>query len=302
MEHASAGYQGNGGAIRALKIISIKLRTSFIIGVMKLAAELEASLREFASAGAAELCENGGRLAPLSKLSWEVRGSDDKPLLHIWSEQYNLTRRVIAITDHSFRRPAGSGRGTLRAFSSGSPGVCAHRVRAVRAGIVAREFCERLKKLLACQFPDETVESATISADLEHSLSGNYVRGLSKRGSRYEAFLAVPDGESQDTINSSLTFALLWLDRLRNSNHRGTVEGVRLIVPKNACSVVAHRFAALAPGLAIELYERDAARESLEIAWTAFSILALFTLKCLPAAVRSTASLMCSPSHELVAS
>jgi hypothetical protein len=45
---------------------------------MKLAAELEASLREFVSAGAAELCENGGRLAPLSKLSWEVRGSDDK--------------------------------------------------------------------------------------------------------------------------------------------------------------------------------------------------------------------------------
>jgi hypothetical protein len=71
---------------------------------MKLAAELEASLREFASAGAAELCENGGRLTPLSNLSWEVRGSDDKPLLHIWSEQYNLTRRVIAITDHSDAR------------------------------------------------------------------------------------------------------------------------------------------------------------------------------------------------------
>jgi hypothetical protein len=43
-------------------------------------------------------------LAPLSKLSWEVRGPDDKPLLHIWSEQYNLTRRVIAITDHSDAR------------------------------------------------------------------------------------------------------------------------------------------------------------------------------------------------------
>ncbi|HEX3544435.1 MAG TPA: hypothetical protein VHT31_07910 [Candidatus Acidoferrum sp.] len=71
---------------------------------MKFAKELEASLREFASAGAAELCENGGRLAPLSKLSWEVRGPDDKPLLHIWSEQYNLTRRVIAITDHSDAR------------------------------------------------------------------------------------------------------------------------------------------------------------------------------------------------------
>jgi hypothetical protein len=54
--------------------------------------------------GPAELCENGGRLASLSELFWEVRGSGDKPLLHIWSEQYNLTRRVIAITDHSDAR------------------------------------------------------------------------------------------------------------------------------------------------------------------------------------------------------
>jgi len=108
------------------------------------------------------------------------------------------------------------------------------------------------------------VESATISADLEHSLSGNYVRGLSKRGSRYEAFLAVPDGESQDTANHSLTFALLWLHRLRKGSQRGTLGGVRLIVPKETCSVVAHRCAALAPSSAIELYERDAARDSLE--------------------------------------
>jgi hypothetical protein len=49
---------------------------------MKLATELTASLREFAASGA-ELCENGGRRAPLSWLSWEVRGADDKPLLHI---------------------------------------------------------------------------------------------------------------------------------------------------------------------------------------------------------------------------
>ena len=73
----------------------------------------------------------------------------------------------------------------------------------------AKKFGERLKGLLASQFPDDTVESATISPDLEHSLSGNYVRGLSKRGSRYQAFLAVPDDESQDTVNNSLTFALL---------------------------------------------------------------------------------------------
>jgi hypothetical protein len=63
---------------------------------MSLDRELEASLREFATSGAAELCENGSRVAPLAKLSWEVRGTGDKPLLHIWSEEYNLTRRVLA--------------------------------------------------------------------------------------------------------------------------------------------------------------------------------------------------------------
>lgn len=39
---------------------------------------------------------------------------------------------------------------------------------------------------------------------------------------------------------------------------------MRLIVPKDSSSVVAHRFAALAPHVAIELYERDPARDSLE--------------------------------------
>jgi hypothetical protein len=174
---------------------------------MKLATELDASLREFAAAGAAELCENGGRLALLSTLSWEVRGSDDKPLLHIWSEQYNLTRRVIAITDHSDARLVLA----VECFGRSRP----DRLEFVRIDferssreLSRAEFCERLKGVLASQFPDEVVESATISADLEHSLSGNYVRGLSKRGSRYEAFLAVPDGESQDTIKPHICTAM----------------------------------------------------------------------------------------------
>jgi hypothetical protein len=113
---------------------------------MKLGAELEASLREFASAGAAELCENGGRLAPLSKLSWEVRGSEDKPLLHIWSEQYNLTRRVIAITDHSDARLVLA----VERFGRSRP----DRLEFVRIDfersareLSREEFCERFNKL-----------------------------------------------------------------------------------------------------------------------------------------------------------
>jgi len=263
MEHAAAGYQSNYSTIRFFKIVPITLRTSFIIILMKLATELEVSLREFISAGAAEVCESGGRLTPLSKLSWEVRGSDDKPLLHICSEQYNLTRRVIAMTDHSDARLVLAVERVGRSRPDWLEFVRIDFERSARE-LSREEFCERLKGILASQFPDETVESATISADLEHSLSDNYVRGLSKRGSRDKAFLAVPDGESQDTVNNSLTFALLWLDRVRHGSQRGTVGSVRLIVPKGTGSVVAHRCVALEPSLAIELYERDPARDSLE--------------------------------------
>src|SRR2546430_17659080 len=71
---------------------------------MELARELEASLREFSAAATVEVREHGGRVAPLAGLSWEVRGAAEKPLLHLWSAEYNVTRRILAITDHSEQR------------------------------------------------------------------------------------------------------------------------------------------------------------------------------------------------------
>jgi hypothetical protein len=57
-------------------------------------------------------------------------------------------------------------------------------------------------------FPDETVEKSSTAAGLEHSLAGMYARGTCRKGRMRGAFLAVPEGESQDAIESSLTFAL----------------------------------------------------------------------------------------------
>lgn len=73
---------------------------------MELSAELEAVLREMSGCAAVEVRENGGRVAPFSGLSWEVRGNGERPLLHLWSGECNLTRRVLAITDHSEDRLA----------------------------------------------------------------------------------------------------------------------------------------------------------------------------------------------------
>src|SRR5579863_9966526 len=162
---------------------------------MALASDLQQALREFAAAGPAELRDNGARVAPLSTLSWEVRGNSEKPLLHLWSENHNLTRRVLAITDHSEQRLALAVERFGRAKPDRLEFIRLERERAQRH--LSREaFCEFLGHLLAEQFPDESVESLTASPDLEHSISGSYARGLLRRGSSLVAVLAIPDGEA----------------------------------------------------------------------------------------------------------
>jgi hypothetical protein len=230
---------------------------------VEFAAELQASLQEFTASGIVEVRENGGRVAPFSGVSWEVRGDGEKPLLHLWSEQLNLTRRVLAITDHSEQRLALA----VERFGRSKPDRLEFIRREFERGVRAlsrEEFRDRLTHLLAEQFPDETLESLAVSPDLEHSLSGNYARGILRRGSAHTAVLAVPGGESSDTSDNSLTFALLWLQRARQTNSRGAITSLRLVLPKNSCGTVAHRLAALDTQLPIELYEHDPAQEILE--------------------------------------
>ncbi len=231
---------------------------------MQLFSELEACLREFAAAGPAELLENGARIAPLSSLSWEVRGQGEKPLLHLWSENHNLTRRVLAITDHSEQRLTLA----VECFGRAKP----DRLEFLRiefdrsARELSREnFAQSIRRLCEHEFPDETLDSVTSSPDLEHSLSGNYARGVLRRGSESWALFAVPDNETNDDPARCLTFALLWLwlDRLRQSSSRKTVARVRIFLPENAAAPLAHLLPALHPQLRLQLFERDSVMERL---------------------------------------
>jgi hypothetical protein len=230
---------------------------------VELSEELQACLREFSAAGPAELRENGSRVAPLASLAWEVRGDSTKPLLHLWSENHNLTRRVLAITEHSEERLSLA----VERYGRAKPERLEfHRIEYERSPReLSREaYCQRLGSLLAEKFPDETVESLSVSADLEHSLSGNYVRGVLRRGSNCIVLLALPDANAQDPPARALTFALLWLERVRHTS-RGTSAGkLRLILPKGMAAVVAQILPALDERLAIELYELDPVREILE--------------------------------------
>ncbi|HKV23537.1 MAG TPA: hypothetical protein VJN93_03000 [Candidatus Acidoferrum sp.] len=230
---------------------------------MDLSAELQACLKEFTADGVIEVRESGGRAVPFDGLAWEVRGASAKPLLHLWSENYNLTRRILAITDHSDERLALA----VERFGRTKPDRLEFiRLEFERAErILSREsFCSFLRSLLAEKFPDDTVESLSVATDLEHSISGNYVHGLLRRGSSQIALLAVPDGESADTAEAALTFALIWLARSRDLCRRGAVEGLRIIFPKDGSRHVLYRIRALRSTLPIELFERDPVRNTLE--------------------------------------
>lgn len=230
---------------------------------MELSFELEANLRELASTGPVELRENGARVATLSTLSWEVRGHGAKPLLHLWSAQHNLTRRVLAITDQSEERLALA----VERFGRTRP----DRLEFVRlaAERSARdqgreEFCRWIEALCATQFPDDTAESFSIHPDLEHSLSGNYARGVLRSGKLSWAVIAAPESESSVSASRCLTFALLWLERLRSLMDRKPIAGLRLLLPKENIPSAAHLIAVLDPKLQVELYQYDRTREIAE--------------------------------------
>jgi len=230
---------------------------------MELAEELRACLQDLSAGGTIEMRVNGRRVPSARPLSWEVRGGPSKPLLHVWSEHCNVTRRVLAITDQSEGRVLLA----VECFGRTKP----QRLEVIRLGyergakeVFREEFCEQLRRILAERFPDETLEKLTVAADLEHSLSRVYARGISRKGMAHYAFLAVPDEETQDALESSLTYGLLWFDHARRIGKCRNLSGLRLIVPKGKAAALAARIEAIDPRVAPQVYERDAQRETLE--------------------------------------
>jgi hypothetical protein len=89
------------------------------------------------------------------------------------------------------------------------------------------------------------------------------VRGISRRGKSSIAFLAVPETETPDAIESSLTFALLWFDHSRQTATGKNLSVLRLILPKGHAAALAPRISALDARLNLEMFEFDNFQESL---------------------------------------
>jgi hypothetical protein len=211
---------------------------------MELAAELRQALAGVCGAGAPEVRENGEWLAELHGVQYEV------------SAQQSLVRRVVRVTERSPDRVTlevsrfGYARNAQMEFIAGGSQREPRRVE-------REQFSCHLRRMLAQYFPDETLESLASSADLHHSISGSYTRGLLRRGSQAHAILAASSREDSATIDGILTFGLIWLQHCRDRARRYSVNGLRLFLPRGSSSITAHRMSALADPQGFELYEYE---------------------------------------------
>ena len=223
-------------------------------------------LSEFLNgARAAVVVEDGAIAFDLAEAKYSISGEYSKCLLHLWSNERNVVRRVLdaevkATTLRLQVQRMGQTRPTRLDF-------CRDRDRrspaARRAARIAYE--PRLRRALERNFPEWTVGRLTTSVDLEHSFGPAYLRGWLRQGQRALAIVGANDQETQSTVDGALTCGILWLEACRLAQReRRVVEGLAIIVPKGMVTLTQQRMAHLHPTAAKwSLYEFDQREDAL---------------------------------------
>ncbi len=190
------------------------------------------------------LIENGDVLFDFGSARYSVSG-EGKCVLHVWSEERNIVRRVLDFE----ARPRLLRLSVLR-FGKSKPEVleisadAGHRsataLRAARA-----EYQRLLVRLLEREYPGARIESLSAKADLEHSFSPIYTRAVLRCGQSAFAVLGVNGDESQASIDAAITFGILWLDYQRERAGRYHIVGLKLFLPHGRAEMVSQRMAHL---------------------------------------------------------
>ena len=230
-------------------------------------AHVARELEEFlATAPRACVIEEGETTFDLSAAKYSVSGENGKCLLHLWSHERNTVRRVVDL-----ERKNGQLNLAIQRFGKGKPSwieIVSDRER--RPPAVQRQARLQYQRLLgrALQrtFPDWNVEGLVSTADLEHSFSPVYTRGVLRHGRSTICVFGVNDSELQASVDGALTFALLWFQYCREREvTRSVVEGLRLFIPRSRSAVIQARMHYLhRAAFRFELFEFDERGETFE--------------------------------------
>jgi hypothetical protein len=227
---------------------------------------LARSLSEFLStAQDAVVLEDGGVTFDLAQAKYSISGEYNKCLLHLWSPERNIVRRVLdlevkndVVQMHVQR---------LGQARPSKLEICRERDRRTpTAKRAARMAYQRvLRRVLERRFPAYGIVRLSTGADLERSFGPIYARGLVRQGQSSFAVLGVNDQETQASIDAALTFGILWMDVCRQTEAgKSLVEGLKLFLPAGTGGLTRERMAHLDPSAAKwQLYELNEGEDSL---------------------------------------
>lgn len=217
-------------------------------------AELDRALEAMAASGHAEVREDGEWLAELAGLRCELRSQGKNSLVHLWSGERSLTRRLLRVREQSEDRIVLE----VQRFGRARPS----RIEFLRtdsprsAGRITREqFRARFQRILSERFPDAEIDPLTTAPDLQRSLSGWYARGRMREGARAYALLAIAPGENAAALEAMLAHGIIWLDWTRSRAERLPIEGLRLFVPQGGAKLLRERSMALSTAARTEIFE-----------------------------------------------
>jgi hypothetical protein len=200
--------------------------------------------------------ENGEPIFDFATARYSVSG-EGKCVLHLWSEERNAVRRVLRLSVLRF----GQSQPTILEICAATDRRTPTALRAIRG-----RYRQVFERVLLRHYHGWKLDSVSSRADLEHSCSPVYTRGLLRMGQSAFAVLGVNGEETQPSIDAALTFGILWMDRQSEQlAGRAHVEGLKLFLPAGRAEVVRQRMAHLNRDAAKwQLYELDERAETCE--------------------------------------
>lgn len=201
-----------------------------------------------AGSRAAVVIENGAVAFDLADAKYNISGEHNKCVLHLWSAERNVVRRVLEaeVKNETLRL-------AVQRMGQSKPNkleICRERDRrSPSTKRLARiTYLRKLQCLLERRYPGFAITRLSTAMDLEQSFSPIYARALLRQGQSAFAVLGVNEQESQASIDASLTFGILWLDACRMSSFgKHVVEGLKLFLPMGSSAMVRERMSQLNP-------------------------------------------------------
>jgi len=194
----------------------------------------------------AVVVEDGEVLFDFTTARYSALPEGGRCLLQFWSEEANVVRRAV-----SAEIKQGILRISVLRFGRSKPSrmeICSESTRRSSSALKAMRaaYQRTLERALSSAFPGWSIDRLTTAADLEHSFSAVYCRGLLRRGSQHIAVVGCGEGESQAAIDNAAAVAVLWLHHCRQhfdtKSHTATAA---LFVPEGRSLTAQLRFSHL---------------------------------------------------------